>query len=191
MCGIFVYNSNGVKISGNTVEGYAESVWGITVIDGNHTSILNNEVSSYGAGIYASDKKGIVKGNNTNNCGIGVLLCTVPAWLTHPNGNSMQAPDHANKWVVRDNEAYNNTWGILVIDGAYRNFVYQNAAGNNGLYDIECTGETDRFGILTPTSKQNRVVSIGQYNNLIIKDCGVKNEILGGQLVNNSEDPCF
>lgn len=189
--GIFIYKSNGVRITNNHVIGYSDSVWGITVIEGNYSKIDGNEVESYAVGLYASDKKGEMKENDVHENSIGILLCTVPAWIVHPDGTLMKAPDAANKWVIKGNTADNNTWAYLVIDGAYRNFVFQNAASNSSLYDIECAGETSRFGFPAPTSSNNKVVSLGQYRNLVVKDCGINNTMYGGKLVNNNEDPCF
>ncbi len=79
--------------------------------------------------------------------------------------------------------------GYLVIDGANNNFLKDNNASNNGTYDIELTGDTFRFGFHTSKSFENKVVA-GKFQNIRIKNCGENNTVKGGQLVDNSVDPC-
>ena len=47
----------------------------------------------------------------------------------------------------------------------------------------------DVFGFLTPKSFENKVMA-GEFQDIRIKDCGQNNVVIGGQLVDNSQDPC-
>ena len=76
-----------------------------------------------------------------------------------------------------------------MIDGANNNTLENNNASNNGTYDFDLTGDTYRFGYLTPKSFNNKV-NAGQFQSVTIKNCGDNNTIVGGQLVDNNQDPC-
>ena len=78
---------------------------------------------------------------------------------------------------------------ILVIDGANQNYLVNNKAGNNGRYDIELAGDSERFGFFTPTSRET-TVDTGKYPDLTIKVCSVDDTVIGGQLVDTTADPC-
>lgn len=58
------------------------------------------------------------------------------------------------------------------------------------MYDVELTAETYRFGFLTPASFNNTFIA-GSYLNIIVKNCGNNNTIIGRQSVNINNDPCF
>ncbi len=184
-------NADHCKIIGNTITGVGPSApgrgWSIVNVDGNHNLITDNDVSDTPVAIFSGDNRGNVLRNTVHNSAIGVLLCT-PNSLAYPNGDPLDAPESANDWLVAHNNAYNNTWGYLAIDNAFESTIFQNAASNNALYDIECAGDSNRFGFFTPTSREITVVSTGQYNNLSVQNCGVDCTIIGGQLAN---DPCF
>ena len=72
---------------------------------------------------------------------------------------------------------------------AVNNLLQANSASNNALYDIELTGDSYRFGFLTPRSHDN-TVKAAPFGNLKIKNCGDNNVVMGGQLVDNTADPC-
>ncbi|MEM9888690.1 MAG: hypothetical protein AAF849_22530 [Bacteroidota bacterium] len=78
--------------------------------------------------------------------------------------------------------------GYLIIDGAAENYLVGNVAGNNGTYDFEFAGDSERFGFLTPTSVGNRAFISNEYT---VKDCGIDNEITGGIVIGVADDPCF
>ena len=78
---------------------------------------------------------------------------------------------------------------MLVSDGANDNYLANNAAFGNAVYDIELAGDSLRFGFFTPTSFGN-VVAVGRNSSAKVKDCGEAN-IVNGVTVDNDADPCF
>ncbi len=54
----------------------------------------------------------------------------------------------------------------------------------------ELAGDSYRFESFTPKSFDNKVVA-GWFQNIIIKNCGENNTVIGGQLVDSTQDPCF
>jgi hypothetical protein len=118
-------------------------------------------------------------------------LCKVPAnAFPLPGGKLAGSALSAVAWKIEDNHSTGNfNAGYLVIDGANNNRLKNNNASNNGTYDIELAGDSFRFGFLTPKSFDNKVVA-GKYKNILIKDCGENNKVVGGQLVDNSVDLC-
>ena len=79
--------------------------------------------------------------------------------------------------------------GYLVIDGANNNLLLNNDASGNVSYDIELTGDSERFSFFTPFSFENKVVA-GKFQSISIKDCGVDNTVKGGMQVDTSVDLC-
>jgi hypothetical protein len=65
----------------------------------------------------------------------------------------------------------------------------ENAGSGNGTYDIELTGDSFRFGFLTPASFRN-TVRAGSESTLLIKDCGNDNTVIRGNQVDVGGDPC-
>ncbi|MEZ4991256.1 MAG: hypothetical protein R2824_12620 [Saprospiraceae bacterium] len=63
-----------------------------------------------------------------------------------------------------------------------------NEASRNADADVELAGDSERFGFLTPTSFENKVISSP---GISIKDCGVDNDIVGGELVDTEVVPCY
>ncbi len=159
--------------------------------DGESVLIADNEISQFGSGIFPCHKDGEALRNEMNDNVIGILLCTSPALFELPDGSISGAVESSNHWLLSKNESNGNTWGYLVIDGAFDNVLFKNKASNNALYDIELAGESLRFGFLTPTSLNSTVVSNGNLNGVIIKDCAPGSVIIGGTLVDNNVDPCF
>ena len=122
---------------------------------------------------------------------VGLILCDVPDGNFLISGGDAGSSSPANGWDVRNNTATFNLWGYLVIDGSNNNRISSNEASNNDAYDMELTGDTYRFGYLSPSSYEN-TVNVGGYHNLVIKDCGQKNKIIGSaQIVDTSADPCY
>jgi len=108
-----------------------------------------------------------------------------------PGGELAGSDASAIQWrVIGNNASGNFDAGYLVIDGANNNRLADNDALSNGTYDIELAGDSFRFGFLTPKSFENSVIA-GAFPNLKIKNCGENNTVVGGNLVDNSQDPCF
>ncbi len=166
-------------------------VHGIVVINGDDARIVENNVSNAFFGVWACDRDGVALRNTMQANFVGLILCNVPQQaFPLPGGNLAGSETSATGWLVRGNQARGNfDAGYLVIDNANRNLLAHNDASGNGTYDIELTGDSFRFGFLTPKSFENKVVA-GRFQNLKIKDCGENNTVIGGQLVDNSQDPC-
>lgn len=183
-------NSNTASLYDNEVVGYSDlGVWGLVMESGKSVKLKGNYVASFASNIFASDERGIATDNEMEGGFQGILLCTVQGNVQLPNGTLLQNAIPCKDWKVMNNYSHHNYWNYLVIDGANHNFLFRNDAANAGLYDIELTGETSRFGALSPTSSYNFVVNLN--NSIINKDCGIGNTILGGTLVDNAVDPCF
>ncbi|MCB0531448.1 MAG: right-handed parallel beta-helix repeat-containing protein [Lewinellaceae bacterium] len=162
---------------------------GIVVINGDGATVEKNDVSGGLFGIWACDKNGALRSNTVHDNYIGIILCKVPAGaFILPDGTATGAQYSCTKWVVRNNQSTDNLdAGYLVIDGANHNTLVNNEAGNNGTYDYELTGDTYRFGFLTPFAFNNTLkAGAGQ----TVKDCGQNNVVSGGIKINTSIDPC-
>lgn len=189
---IWLADADGTKITGNVIGNTSNlDGSGIVAMDGNNVVISDNEIYQNAVGVFLSDEGGNVLRNTFHQTTVGILFCTVPADYALPSGAGIQAPESANLWLASKNEAYENVWGYLVIDGAFDNTLFKNSASNNALYDIELAGESLRFGFPTPTSSNSTVVSNGNLNGVIIKDCAPGSVIIGGTLVDTNADPCF
>ncbi|MCB0574822.1 MAG: right-handed parallel beta-helix repeat-containing protein [Saprospiraceae bacterium] len=193
---VYVAGADDAKISNNTIEGLGAGFaggfqYGITVAKGISVLIADNEVSQCGTGIFSCHKDGTVLRNILNSNIVGVLLCTSPPLFELPDGTISGAEESSNHYLVSKNETFDNTWGYLVIDGAFDNVLFKNNASNSVLYDIELAGETSRFGVPSPTSLNSTVISNGNLNYITIKDCAPGSVIIGGTLVDTNLDPCF
>lgn len=190
--GVFVQYGNHATIWGNTVTCVPtlDLPMGIIVCNGKHGLIADNNVSGGVFGIWPCDEKGIVMNNFVHANFVGLILCKVPVGWTLPGGQVVGSDLPSIKWLAVNNRAANNDWGYLIIDSANKNLVVNNAATNSGVYDVEFTGDTFRFGFLAPASFNNLFVA-GSHPNIGVKNCGINNTIIGGQLVNNTLDPCF
>lgn len=195
---VLVEGSDEAEIYKNTIvaangwqTGDLAAVHGIVVINGKKAEVENNDISNALFGLWACDERGEAERNTFHGNFIGLILCKVPAnFLPLPGGKLAGAALPATRWRAEDNHATGNfNAGYLVIDGANNNRLKDNNASNNGTYDIDLTGDTYRFGFLTPKSYDNKVVA-GKFQNIRIKDCGENNVVIGGQLVDNSQDPC-
>ena len=96
--------------------------------------------------------------------------------------------------ALRDVRPTRSGWSIHevlghLIDSANNNLLVGNTGSGNAVYDCELTGDTFRFGFLTPAAYENSVfISDPSYT---VKDCGNDNTVLGGDQVDITADPCF
>ena len=180
---------NKITITSLWQTGEIADAHGIVIINGTSAYVADNTISNALFGVWACDKYGTFERNTTTRNYIGLILCNVPASsYVLPSGTLTGSATPATLWKTRNNTSTDNlTAGYLVIDGANNNILEGNQAARNGTYDIELTGDSYRFGFLTPRSFNNRVVVQG---NQKVKNCGVNNTVIGGNLVNNSIDPC-
>lgn len=182
--------SHGVSIYDNIIIGYeGKGVWGAIIESGNNAKIKGNFVADFSTNVFVSDNHGIFQDNEMEGGDIGILLCTVQGNVKLPNGSILKNAIPSANWKIVKNDAHDNYWNYLVIDGANNNCLGANQATNAGLYDIELAGPTSRFGAPAPTSSDNVVYNL---NNVITtKDCGVNNFVFGGNKINTQLDPCF
>ena len=164
--------------------GALDRVHGIVVINGEKVHVVGNMITNAILGAWACDGPGKYMRNTTQGNVIGLILCKVPASLYRlPGGNLVGADFSGNHWLVAHNQSMNNfNVGYLVIDGANNNTLVNNDASGNTSYDIELTGDSERFNFFTPFSFENKVVA-GMFQSISIKDCGVDNTVIGGQQV--------
>ncbi len=194
--GLIVQNGDKARIYFNTIN--ANPTWttgeiplaeGIVIINGDLISIVGNSINSSVLGIFTGGIGGVSMGNKTFGNAYGQILCRVPPGFQLPSGEIIGAEKSSERWLVKHNESSGNfNAGFLVIDGANRCLLVSNQASDNGMYDIELAGVSQRFGFETPPSFNNRVYTTPQ---MIVKDCGDDNRVLGGILIDNNEDPCF
>ncbi len=182
---------NTIVASSGWQTGNPPEVHGIVVINGKSVEAEKNDISNALFGLWACDENGEAERNTFHENFIGLILCKVPEnAFPLPGGKSAGSALAATAWKAEGNNSTGNfDAGYLVIDGANNNRLEDNNASNNGTYDIELTGDTYRFGFLTPKSFENKVM-VGRYQNLKIKDCGENNTVIGGQVVDNTLDPC-
>lgn len=168
------------------------AVYGIVSINGKYVEIEKNDVSNAIFGIWVCDKNGKVKDNKLHRSFNGLMFCRVAEFdFTLPNGQPAPADFSATSWRAEDNNSFENLdAGYLVIDGANNNVLKNNKGSNNGRHDIELAGDSNRYGFFTPKSFENKVVA-GRFQDLQIKNCGENNTVIGGQLVDNTQYPCF
>lgn len=195
--GVLIQRCDRASITENTIittssqtSGLA-AVYGIVSINGKHVEIEENDVSNAVFGIWVCDKNGEVEGNKLHGNFNGLMFCRVAEFdFTLPNGQPAPADFSATSWHAEDNNCYDNQdAGYLVIDGSNNNVLENNKASNNGTYDIELAGDSNRYGFFTPKSFKNKVVA-GRFRNILIKNCGENNTVIGGRLVDNTQDPC-
>jgi len=189
--------ADGVAIVGNTI--HCSAAWqvgtigeshGVIISNAEHATIVGNSASDGLFGYWPCDKKGVLMNNTATACYIGIILCKVPMGLVLPDGDVTGAEFSATQWLCKSNQVSDCfDANYIVIDGANKNVVMNNESSNPGTYDIELVGDSYRFGFLTPTSFDNTVI-VGD-DNLVVKDCGLNNTVIGGTLVDNATDPCF
>lgn len=191
--GVITDRTDDARIIYNTVALSAvEHQYGIAIVNGPHAKVVKNKVSNARIGIFAGDAHGKLIRNEMFGNGLGVMFCKLPSLLnlTSPSGAVLSADISATEWIASYNNAHDNSWGYLVIDGANNiTLASTNKAANNAFYDIELAGDSERFGFFTPFSFENEVF-VGDPG-MTVKDCGVDNEVHGGTLVDTGADPCF
>jgi hypothetical protein len=195
---VIVENSDHAKIWSNRIAcstawlgGAIPEALGITIVSGGQALIADNRVTGGLFGIWPCDEGGKVLGNKVSGCLEGIIYCKVP-------GNSFQLPDGTLNPVAistvhclgQGNETFGNfADGIIAIDGAHDSRIVDNNSHDNGAYDVELSGDSYRFGFLTPTCSRI-LVTAGSYPNVKVKDCGIDDTVNGGVLVDNAVDPC-
>jgi len=186
--GVIVQNGDRASITGNTI---SASFMGIVDINGADVRITDNNVSDAvnGFGIWACDLDGRASGNMVSNSFVGIIACKVPQDGFVIDGVAYGSINSGTNWTIHGNFATDNLWGYLVIDGANHNTLTNNAASGSGVYDMELTGDTYRFGFLTPMSFDNTVDA--GHQRITIKDCGTGNVITGGIPIDTTADPCY
>jgi parallel beta-helix repeat protein len=201
--GVVVQRSDHVTVRGNHIA--VSTAWtlepddpdflsesdGIIVINGRHARVTDNVVSGGFDGIWMCDKFGVAARNSVSGNYIGLLLCRVAADTFTISSQDAEADDPGTSWQVHDNVAHGNDWGIQVTDGAHKNVLVNNDATGNHVYEVELTGDTDRYGYFVPRSFKN-VVLHDLPDPLVVKDCGDNNIFAGNvTLVDTVADPCF
>lgn len=194
--GIILGSGNEVIIERNDIigsnawrTGALRLVHGIVTTNGDRTKIKDNRISNTFFGIFVSGSFGQMKSNHVSNSLTAYVLCKMPAGLGNtPEGMSLASMGSASEWQVSHNKAIDNlNTGFLVIDGASKNKLHDNLTRSNGVYDYELAGETSRFGFPAPPSKNNYLYA---KDHDVVKDCGVGNTVVGGELVDTVADPC-
>lgn len=181
---------NDIACSAAWQDGTVAETHGVVIINAEDAVVAGNTISDGLFGIWPCDKGGVAIGNSITGCFIGIIHCRVPEYLVMPDGTVVGAEFSATDWVTKFNHASGSfDANYIVIDGANGNVLVHNESTNPGTYDIELVGDSYRFGFLTPTSFDN-VVIVGN-DDYIVKDCGIDNVVVGGDLVDNDEDPCF
>ncbi|MCB0657840.1 MAG: hypothetical protein KDC57_16960 [Saprospiraceae bacterium] len=163
--------------------------YGVVIMNGNSCSITNNTVRQSVFGIWECVKGGICMGNETSGNFYGHILCKVPEAYIAYDGTVVGAAEPANHWIIALNNSHDNLYGgFVTIDGAYGNLLVANTASNNGSYDFDFVGDSERFGFLTPFTHDNR----GYFKpEQTVKDCGTNNKLFGGTQVDIAADPCM
>lgn len=187
--GIICVGVDNAKISKNYLDGPGTGL-GIGIVSGESMLIADNEAFAFDFPIFPSGSYSDVVRNKTHQAFFGMVLCQLDVEM--PDGTNVEGPVSTNHFLFSKNESYNSAWGIIVIDGAFDNVLFKNNAHNNSVYDIELCQETERFGPpALPTTSNSTVVSNGNLNGVLIKDCAPGSVIIGGTLVDTNADPCF
>ncbi len=190
------HRSNIINNEVNTTLGWSTGdvpdAEGIININGNDVRVVDNEFRDGVLGFFAADRRGFAIGNTfTANLFAGLILCKVPAGSYQlPGGAIVGSLTSGADWFVLGNNAFQNVQvGYLVTDGANRNLLVNNRASNNGTYDIELTGATNRFGFCAPLAFNNKVI-VGPHPTLTVNNWGVNNRVIGGVQSSTPVSPC-
>jgi nitrous oxidase accessory protein NosD len=183
--------TNRIACSTAWLGGAIPEALGVTVVNGSNALIADNNVTGGLFGIWPCDEGGKVLGNKASGCLEGVILCKVPAWSFElPDGTYTGSAQSTTRCLVQGNETSGNfADGIISIDGAHDSKIVDNNSHDNGAYDVELSGDSYRFGFLTP-SCFNCTFTAGSHPNVKVKNCGNNNQVNGGILVDNSVEPC-
>lgn len=179
--------------NGLSSEGYNQfNCIGIFNVGDTYARTKNNHMTDFGTGYFASGSNGIYYGNTADGGGAGIIYCTGIGFASLPDGTPISASESATNWVGIFNLAKNTDFGHLIIDGSNNCKIISNYAENCSVYDVEFVGPTQRFGTPEPlpTTFENLFID-GPSTDIEVKDCGLDNIIIGGQLVDIVEDPCF
>lgn len=180
------------RATGLYTEGYATfTSYGFIVASGQNNYLKGNAAEDFWGNYFVSGQDGIMNKNTATAGEDGFIFCTYPPVLFTPSGEEAIAAEvSATGWLAIRNTAQDALKGYVVIDGANNCRLVNNESINNSVYDFDAVGPTERFGPpALPTSSRN-VLIINDPND-VVKDCGVENTIIGGDLVDNSLDPCF
>ncbi len=157
---------------------------GIGMVSGSNNTLVGNEVTNHLTGVFLSGKNGLMQKNYIHDGPYtGVVLCTYPkAYFELPGGEKVGAEHSAQNWRLIGNKVTKNGEdGILVIDGANGNILLDNESVDNGINDINLTGDLpDYLWVTFPPSEHNLVKST-KYPGTRIMDCGKGNVIVGGK----------
>lgn len=192
--GVLVESADHSKFIGNIISvapNELPSSYGILVVNGFGNQARDNNVSGATFGIFASGENGKLLHNTTSGNYVGIILCNATP-IQLPDGRVSKADLPATRWLVQGNTSTHNiTVGYLVIDGSNNNTLTNNMGGGNGLYDMELTPDTYRFGLpyVLPASYDN-VVNAGSHHDTTIKDCGDDNKVHGGDQEDTNVDAC-
>ena len=188
---VLIHESDRAFLFGNTITTSPDGFYGVEVVNGERVSIVGNEIANApGFGVFACDRDGTFLLNHMHGNFIGLIFCNVPVGdATLPDGQVIGSDVPATDWTARWNNATDNAWGYLAIDGANGCDLLHNEASNNSDYDIELAGDSERFGFFTPTSSNCTAVSSNPA--IVVKDCGLNNTVIGGTQVDTTVDPCF
>lgn len=171
--------------SGETTNAHA-----IIIMNGKSCYISRNNISNSFFGAWLCDQWGTFESNISIGNVMGMILCNVPPAIQLPSGEVTGSEFPAQGWKVRSNEANSNvSTGYLFIDGANNNIFQNNTASENGVYDVELAGDSERFGFFTPTSSNN-FVDASNAPSMRVKNCGTDNLVTGGTSIDTIMDEC-
>lgn len=186
---IICLDVDNVKISKNYINGPGYGL-GIGIVSGESMLIADNEVFAFDFPLFPSGSNSNIVRNKVHQAFFGIILCQLDVIM--PDGSNIEGPVSTNHFLFAHNEAFDSAWGIIAIDGAFDNVLFRNNSHDNSIYDIELCMETERFGPpALPTTSNSTVVSNGNLNGVMIKDCAPGSVIIGGTLVDTNSDPCF
>ncbi len=196
--GVLVQNSDRVAIMQNHIK--ASGLWqtggipealNVVIINGKSAYVADNEVENALFGIWACDQWGTCERNNAHGNAIGLICCKVPpGGFFTPAGVAIGADQPGNHWKISQNTSTGNfDNGIMVIDGAHHNRIWNNQVHGNGLApfagtatDIEIFSDSHLFGFLTPAAHDNFVDASSDVATTI-RNCSSGNTVVGGHLV--------
>jgi len=196
--GVLAEKANSAKVWSNRIacstawlSGAIPEALGVTIINGTNAILANNNVTGALFGLWPCDAGGKVLANKVSGCLEGIIFCRVPAWSFElPDGTYAGSALSTTHCLAQGNETSGNfADGIIVIDGAHDSRVVDNNSHDNGAYDVELSGDSYRFGFLTPSSYNCAFVA-GTHASVKVKNCGNNNTVNGGVLVDNNVDPC-
>jgi len=196
--GVLAEKANSAKVWSNRIacstawlSGAIPEALGVTIINGTNAILANNNVTGALFGLWPCDAGGKVLANKVSGCLEGIIFCRVPAWSFElPDGTYAGSALSTTHCLAQGNETSGNfADGIIAIDGAHDSRIVDNNSHDNGAYDVEMSGDSYRFGFLTP-SCFDCTFSAGSHPNVKGKNCGNNNTVNGGVLVDNNVDPC-